>query len=61
MYWAPFDSLPQRSYNAPIQGFIGSRWMPPSGKCLRRITLTAAMVLMAVKKKNTNKTQLLAS
>jgi hypothetical protein len=27
-----------------IQGFTISHWMPPSGKCLRRITPTAAMV-----------------
>jgi hypothetical protein len=34
-----------------IQGFIRSHWMPPSGKCLCRITPAAAMVLMAVKNK----------
>jgi hypothetical protein len=27
-----------------IQGFTQSHWMPPSGKCLRRIALTATMV-----------------
>jgi hypothetical protein len=27
-----------------IQGFTRSHWMPPSGKCLRRIAPTAAMV-----------------
>jgi hypothetical protein len=27
-----------------IQGFSRSLWMPPSGECLRRIALAAAMV-----------------
>jgi hypothetical protein len=27
-----------------IQGFIRSHWMPPLGKCLRRIAPAAAMV-----------------
>jgi hypothetical protein len=27
-----------------IQGYTGSHWMPPLGKCLRRIALAAAMV-----------------
>ncbi len=27
-----------------IPGFTGSHWMPPSGKCLRRIAPAAAMV-----------------
>jgi hypothetical protein len=27
-----------------IQGFTESHWMPPSGECLRRIALAAAMV-----------------
>jgi hypothetical protein len=27
-----------------IQGFTRSHWMPPSGECLCRITLAAAMV-----------------
>ena len=27
-----------------IQGFTRSHWMTPSGECLRRIALTAAMV-----------------
>jgi hypothetical protein len=27
-----------------IQGFTQSQWMPPSGECLRRIPLMAAMV-----------------
>jgi hypothetical protein len=44
-----------------IQDFIGTCWMPPSGKCLCCIAPAAAMVSMAVKKKNANKTKLLAS
>jgi hypothetical protein len=35
--------------------------MPPSGECPRRIAPAAAMVNGVEKKKNTNKTQLLAS
>jgi hypothetical protein len=35
--------------------------MPPSGKCLRRIALAAAMVNDFKKKKNTNKTHFLPS
>ena len=27
-----------------IEGFTRSHWMPPSGKCLRRIAPSAAMV-----------------
>ena len=27
-----------------IQGFTLSHWMPPTGKCMRRITPTGAMV-----------------
>ena len=27
-----------------IQGFTGSHWMPPSGKCMLDIALAAAMV-----------------
>jgi hypothetical protein len=39
-----------------------SHWMPPSGKCLHRITPAAAKVIdFGYKHKNTNKTQLLAS
>jgi hypothetical protein len=41
-------------------GFMQSHKMPPLGKCLRRITLAAAMVDNVKKKKNTNKTQLLS-
>jgi hypothetical protein len=45
-----------------VQGFTGSHWMSPSGKCLRRIAPAAAMVNKFVEtKQNTNKTQLLAS
>ena len=45
-----------------VQGFTGSHWMPPSGKCLRRIAPAAAMVNEFVETtQNTNKTQLLAS
>jgi hypothetical protein len=45
-----------------VQGFTGSHWMPPSGKCLRRIGPAAAMVNEFVETTlNTNKTQLLAS
>jgi hypothetical protein len=45
-----------------IPGFIRSHWMPPSGKCLRRIAPAAAMVKeLESNTQNTNKTQLLAS
>ena len=45
-----------------VQGFSGSHWMPPSGKCLRRIALAATMVNEFIETtQNTNKTQLLAS
>jgi hypothetical protein len=45
-----------------VQGFTGSHWMPPSGKCLRPITPAAAMVNDFIETaQNTNKTQLLAS
>jgi hypothetical protein len=45
-----------------VQGFTGSHWMPPSGKCLRPIALAAAMVNKFVETtQNTNKTQFLAS
>jgi hypothetical protein len=30
-----------------IQGYTGSHWMPPSGKCLRRIAPAAAMATAA--------------
>ena len=45
-----------------VQGFTGSHWMPPSGKCLCHIAPAAAMVNEFVETtKNTNKIQLLAS
>ena len=45
-----------------ILGFTLSHWMPPSVKCLRRITLAAAMVKeFESNTQNTNKKQLLAS
>jgi hypothetical protein len=41
-----------------VQGFTGNQWMPPSGKCLRRIAPVAAMVNEFVETaQNTNKTQ----
>jgi hypothetical protein len=44
------------------QGFTGSQWMPPSGKCLCRIAPAAATVNEFIETtQNTNKTQLLAS
>jgi hypothetical protein len=45
-----------------IQGFTGSHWMLPLGKCLHRIAPMAAMVDKFVETtQNTNTTQLLAS
>ena len=45
-----------------IQSFIRSHWMPLSGKCLRRIAPTAAMVdKFELNTQNTNKTQILPS
>jgi hypothetical protein len=45
-----------------IPGFTRSRWMPPLGKCLRRIAPAAAMVDEYVEKtQNTNKKLFLAS
>jgi hypothetical protein len=45
-----------------VQGFTGSHWMPPSGKCLRRIVPAATMVNKFIETtQNTNKTQRLAS
>jgi len=41
------DAAVQRGAHRPtehIQGFTRSHWMPPSGKCLRHIAPTAAMV-----------------
>ena len=45
-----------------VQGFTGSHWMPPSGKCLRRIAPAVAMVNEFIETtQNTNKTQFSAS
>ena len=45
-----------------IWGFTRSHWMPPSGKCLRRIAPAAVMVDEFVEAtQNTDITQLLAS
>ena len=45
-----------------VQGFTGSHWMPPLGKCLCRIAQVAAMVNKFIETtQNTKKTQLLAS
>ena len=59
------DAAVRRGAHRPmehVQGFTGSHWMPPSGKCLRRIAPAAAMVNEFVETtQNTNKTQLLAS
>ncbi len=45
-----------------VQGFTGSHWMLPSGKCLRRIAPAATMVNEFFETtQNTNKTQLSAS
>ena len=41
------DAAVRRGVHRPmehIQGFTRSQWMPPSGKCLRRIAPMAAMV-----------------
>ncbi len=59
------DASKRRGAHRPmelVQGFTGSRWMPPSGKCLRRTAPAAAMVNEFVETtQNTNKSQLLAS
>jgi hypothetical protein len=45
-----------------IPGFTGSHWMPPSGKCLRRIAPAAAMVNKYIENtQDTNKKLFLAS
>jgi hypothetical protein len=58
------DAGVQRGAHRPVEhirGFTRSHWMPPSGKCLRRIAPVAAMVDGFVETTlNTNKTQLLA-
>jgi hypothetical protein len=41
------DTAVQFGAHCPIQrirGFMGSHYMPPLGKCLRRIALAATMV-----------------
>ncbi len=54
------DAAVRRGAHRPmehVQGFTGSHWMPPSGKCLRRIAPAAAMVNEFVETtQNTNKT-----
>ena len=59
------DAAVRRGAHRPmehVQGFTGSHWMPPLGKCLRRIATAAAMVDdFEQNTQNTNKTQLLAS
>ncbi len=59
------DAVVQRGAHRPIehiQGFTGSHWMLPQGKCLRPIAPAAAMVNEFVETtQNTTKTQLLAS
>ncbi len=45
-----------------IQGYTGSHWMLPLGRCLRCTAPAAAMVIeIGGKHKNTYKTQLIAS
>jgi hypothetical protein len=59
------DATVQRGADCPIEhvhGFTWSHWMPPSGKCLRRITPAAVMIDEFVETTLiTNKTQLLPS
>ena len=59
------DAAVQHGAHCPmehIQGFTGSHWMPPLGKCLCNIAPAAAMVNKFVETtQSTNKTQLLAS
>jgi hypothetical protein len=59
------DAAVRRGAHQPIehiQGFTWSHWMPPSGKCLRRIVPAATLVDGFVETTlNTNKTQLLPS
>ncbi len=56
------DAAVRRGAHRPmehVQGFTRSYWMPPSGKCLRRIAPAAAMVNEFVETaQNTNKTQI---
>jgi hypothetical protein len=59
------DAAVQCRAHCPVEhilGFTRSHWMPPLGKCLRRISLADIMVNEFVETtQNTNKTQLLAS
>ena len=59
------DAAVQRGAHRPmehIRGFTRSHWMQPSGECLRRITLAAAMVDEFVETtQNTNKNLFLAN
>jgi hypothetical protein len=58
------DATVQRGMHCPqhILGFTRSHWMPPSGKCLRRIAPAAAMVGKYIENtQNTNKKLFLAS
>jgi hypothetical protein len=64
-FYCHADAAVRRMAHRPmehIRGFTRSHWMQPSGECLRRIALAAAMVNEFVETtQNTNKTQLLAS
>jgi hypothetical protein len=64
-FYCHADAAVRRGAHLPmehVQGFTGSQWMPPSGKCLHRIAPAAAMVNEFIETtQNTNKTQLLAS
>jgi hypothetical protein len=59
------DEAVRRGAHRPmehIRGFTRSHWMQPSGECLRRITLAAAMVDEFVETtQNTNKNLFLAN
>ena len=61
-FYCHADAAVRRGSHRPmehVQGFTGSHWTPPSGKCLRRIAPAAAMVNEFVETaQNTNKTQL---
>ena len=59
------DAAVRRGAHRPmehIRGFTQSHWMQPSGECLRRIALAAAMVDEFVETtQNTNKNLFLAN
>jgi hypothetical protein len=59
------DAAAQCGVHCPIEhipGFTRSHWMPPSGKCLCRITPAATMVNEYIENtQNTNETLFLAS